>query len=64
MRLAILMVLFATLISAEVCAQAQQAAPTTIRPEKIIIDTDIGDDIDDALALGLIIASPDRKSVV
>jgi len=28
-------------------------------PQKIILDTDIGDDIDDALALGLILSSPE-----
>ena len=36
-------------------AQAQPARP----PEKIIIDTDIGDDIDDAFALGLALSSPE-----
>jgi inosine-uridine nucleoside N-ribohydrolase len=35
-------------------AQAQPKAP-----EKIIIDTDIGDDIDDAFALGLALSSPE-----
>lgn len=30
-------------------------------PQKIILDTDIGDDIDDALALGLICASPELE---
>lgn len=28
-------------------------------PQKIILDTDIGDDIDDALALGLVLSSPE-----
>jgi inosine-uridine nucleoside N-ribohydrolase len=32
-------------------------------PQKIILDTDIGDDIDDALALGLICASPELELV-
>ncbi len=32
-------------------------------PQKIILDTDIGDDIDDALALGLILASPELELV-
>lgn len=31
--------------------------------QKIILDTDIGDDIDDALALGLILASPELQLV-
>ncbi len=30
-------------------------------PEKIIIDTDIGDDIDDAFALALALTSPELK---
>src|SRR5262245_1328492 len=30
---------------------------------KVILDTDIGDDIDDALALGLILASPELELV-
>ncbi|HYE05375.1 MAG TPA: nucleoside hydrolase [Planctomycetota bacterium] len=33
--------------------------PTARTPLKVILDTDVGDDIDDALALGLIIASPE-----
>ena len=41
-------ILVAALFAACGAAQAQPAAP-----EKIIIDTDIGDDIDDAFALGL-----------
>src|SRR6185437_9328559 len=28
-------------------------------PQKVIFDTDIGDDIDDAFALGLLLSSPD-----
>ncbi len=35
-----------------------QAAATT-RPEKIIIDSDIGDDVDDAFALALAVRSPE-----
>lgn len=30
-------------------------------PQKIILDTDIGDDIDDAYALGLVLSSPELK---
>lgn len=37
--------------------------PTEAIPAKIIIDTDIGDDIDDAFALGLALASPEVKIV-
>jgi purine nucleosidase len=36
-----------------------QAAPTSPGREKVIIDTDIGDDIDDAFALALAIRSPE-----
>jgi len=36
-----------------------QAQPAKSAPEKIIIDTDIGDDIDDAFALGLALSSPE-----
>ena len=35
--------------------------PTAANPCKVILDTDIGDDIDDALALALILASPELK---
>src|SRR5271156_5904575 len=44
---------------------AGQAAPSVVTPaastspEKIIIDTDIGDDIDDAFALALALRSPE-----
>jgi inosine-uridine nucleoside N-ribohydrolase len=37
-----------------------QAIPTTA-PEKIIIDTDIGDDVDDAFALALAVRSPELE---
>jgi inosine-uridine nucleoside N-ribohydrolase len=40
-------------------AQAAQAA--TSRPQLVVIDTDIGDDIDDAFALGLALQSPELK---
>ncbi|HEX4007408.1 MAG TPA: nucleoside hydrolase [Acidobacteriaceae bacterium] len=36
---------------------AQSAAPDAA-PEKVILDTDIGDDIDDAFALALLLSSP------
>ncbi|MHB1938639.1 MAG: nucleoside hydrolase [Acidobacteriaceae bacterium] len=38
-------------------APAQTAGPATIGPQKIILDTDIGDDIDDAFALALALSS-------
>src|ERR1700720_4478062 len=38
---------------------APQAA--TAHPQLVWVDTDIGDDIDDAFALGLIVRSPELK---
>src|SRR5882724_12267882 len=38
-----------------------QSAPSTALPEKIIIDTDIGDDIDDAFAVALALRSPELQ---
>jgi purine nucleosidase len=40
---------------------AQPAAPQQIVPEKIIIDTDIGDDVDDAFAVTLALHSPELQ---
>jgi inosine-uridine nucleoside N-ribohydrolase len=41
---------------------AQNAAPaSSVTPEKIIIDTDIGDDIDDAFAVALALRSPELE---
>src|SRR3984957_3992942 len=37
-----------------------QSSPTT-GPEKVIIDTDIGDDVDDAFALALAVRSPELQ---
>src|SRR5271154_2417412 len=43
-------------------AQPQQSgAPSSSAPQKIIIDTDIGDDIDDAFALALALRSPELQ---
>src|SRR5258707_11800369 len=41
------------------CAGLCCAQPVPAAPEKIIIDTDIGDDIDDAFALALALRSPE-----
>jgi purine nucleosidase len=38
--------------------RAQKPLPA---PQKVILDTDIGDDIDDAYALGLVLTSPELK---
>jgi inosine-uridine nucleoside N-ribohydrolase len=40
-------------------AEAQQPVPTPKAPERIIIDTDIGDAIDDAFAIALALRSPE-----
>jgi purine nucleosidase len=38
-----------------------QSSPTPALPEKVIIDTDIGDDIDDAFAVALALHSPELQ---
>jgi purine nucleosidase len=40
---------------------AAQAQPKFVKSEKVIIDTDIGDDIDDAFALALAVRSPELE---
>jgi inosine-uridine nucleoside N-ribohydrolase len=47
-------------------ARSQDKTPATISPTPAILDTDIGDDIDDTWALGLLLKSPelDLKLVV
>ena len=40
-----------------------QAVTSEIKPQLVWVDTDIGDDIDDAFALGLILRSPELKVV-
>jgi purine nucleosidase len=37
------------------------SAPASAQPQLVIIDTDIGDDIDDAFAVGLALSSPELK---
>jgi inosine-uridine nucleoside N-ribohydrolase len=42
--------------------EARSQAPSTVpQPQLVILDTDIGDDIDDAFALGLVLKSPELK---
>ena len=51
---------YAILIASPVCsAQSSSALPEKSLPEKVIIDTDIGDDIDDAFAIALALRSPE-----
>ena len=49
----------AILISLPACSA--QSAPSPALPEKVIIDTDIGDDIDDAFAVALALRSPELQ---
>ena len=49
------------MMGAGAMAQAQKAAPPASAPEKVIIDTDIGDDIDDAFAIALAVRSPELQ---
>jgi purine nucleosidase len=48
-------------ISRVAVASPQNPAPAPSAPEKIIIDSDIGDDIDDAFALALALRSPELQ---
>ncbi len=61
MRIAILMVGAALVLSMGAMAQTQKAEPTGKAAEKVIIDTDIGDDIDDAFAIALAVRSPELE---
>jgi len=54
-------ILFFLLTSSAYSAQTQKPAQVSVAPEKIIIDTDIGDDIDDAFAVALALKSPELK---
>jgi len=49
------------LLSCSISAQTDNSAPRSSATEKIIIDTDIGGDIDDAFAVGLALQSPEFK---
>src|SRR5216684_8194786 len=49
----------AFLIPSPVCSA--QSSQTSALPEKVIIDTDIGDDIDDAFAVALALHSPELQ---
>src|SRR5437764_2529538 len=47
--------------SAGFCHAQSPQPPAAATPEKIIIDTDIGDDIDDAFAVALALRSPEMQ---
>lgn len=62
MERAILFFLSMLLISSAIFCDAQTPQlPSSAAPEKIIIDTDIGDDVDDAFAIALALRSPELK---
>jgi purine nucleosidase len=48
-------------ILASAPATPAQSSPSAAFPEKVIIDTDIGDDIDDAFAVALALCSPELQ---
>jgi inosine-uridine nucleoside N-ribohydrolase len=54
-------ILFSLVIGPVSLAQTPKQAQTPSTPEKVIIDTDIGDDIDDAFAIALALKSPELE---
>ncbi len=60
-RNSILSILFAALAVPFCSAQSPKPAQKPSPPEKVIIDTDIGDDIDDAFAIALALKSPELE---
>jgi inosine-uridine nucleoside N-ribohydrolase len=49
------------MMGADAMAQTRKATPSGNAAEKVIIDTDIGDDIDDAFAIALAVRSPELE---
>jgi len=60
-RFSTLAILFSLAICPVSWAQTPQLAQAPSTPEKVIIDTDIGDDIDDAFAIALALRSPELE---
>jgi len=58
-RLVTALFAFCLLLNSSVSAQTETSASRANATEKIIIDTDIGSDIDDAFAVGLALHSPE-----
>src|SRR5437016_1063142 len=56
-----ILALFLLTATASLHSQAPLAVPEQTPPEKIIIDTDIGDDVDDAFAVALALRSPELQ---
>src|ERR1700704_6674737 len=50
-----------TIIASPLCSSQSSTLPAV--PEKVIIDTDIGDDLDDAFALALALRSPELQVI-
>ncbi len=61
MRFSILTILFSLFVGPVSSAQTPHPLQTPSTPEKVIIDTDIGDDIDDAFAIALALRSPELE---
>ena len=65
MRFSVAVVLFSIVFAMHAApvasAQAPKPAQMSTAPEKVIIDTDIGDDIDDAFAIALALRSPELE---
>jgi purine nucleosidase len=59
--LAILFCILSCALLALAPRYAAQVSPTPALPQKVIIDTDIGDDIDDAFAVALALRSPELQ---
>jgi purine nucleosidase len=60
-RFLIAAILFSLVIGCVSSAQSQKPAQVSGTAEKVIIDTDIGDDIDDAFAIALALKSPELE---
>jgi purine nucleosidase len=60
-RLSILATLFTMVVVPNVHAQSQKPTQASSAREKVIIDTDVGDDIDDAFAISLALKSPELE---
>jgi inosine-uridine nucleoside N-ribohydrolase len=60
-RLSIFATLFTFVVVSSVHAQSQKSPQAASQSEKVIIDTDIGDDIDDAFAIALALKSPELE---
>jgi inosine-uridine nucleoside N-ribohydrolase len=60
-RFSILAILFSLIIGPVSSAQTRKPAQSLGAREKVIIDTDIGDDIDDAFAIALALKSPELE---